>query len=1027
MRHSSHRALRHRLFSYGNLLALWLCLGPAPGALAVEKTVIQDVVLRNWDLDDGLPSARINAVARTPDGYLWLATQRGLVRFDGSRFVIFDTSNTPGMKDDRASCLLLDGRGDLWAGTAGGTLLKRVGQSFRAQDLGAATPFRTESNMAAGKVNAMAEDAQGALWLAIEGMGLIRFHHGQAEAFSTNSGLPSVDVRKVLCDGDGRLWGVAGGQLGIFEGGRWRAPGGLAPESQTVRTISQARDGGLWVATGTVDPLASRDLRVYKLREGQWSARLEPYPWPHDSQQFQRLALLEDQSGRIWCATAGGVFLHTPGGSWQRLLSVAPWVQVEVMCLAEDESGLLWMGTRTTGLLQVQKRQVMTLPLPAFAGQHAVLTACAAKDGSVWCGTDGAGIFRWQADHITSFGSDQGLTNLHVATLLEDRRTNLWAGTDGGLFRRVSARFEPVPGPPALRQPILALLEDRQGNLWTGGRAGLVRLSPEGTRMFGAEEGMFGGAVRALAEDRDGRIWVGPNAGLYWLDGEAFQLYPVPQEPYLQGICALHCDTSGSLWIGTDLAGLLRFRADYFDQWLGSRDGLPSNHLTAILEDDEGDLWLSSENGIFACSKPDLDKYVRGVTPPLQPRRLTPAEGLVHKVCSGVGQPSACKSADGRLWFPDGPALAVFSPATIPRTVRVWPPLIEGALVDGVPTALVPGGLRVRSGARRIDFQYTSPNVLAPERLRFRFRLDGVDKQWVEAGTRRDASYSRLPPGSYEFKVQASGPEGAWQEGRALQVEILPHLWERPSFQLAAGLALLAGVAGTVWALERGRSRRRLERLELQRTLDAERQRIARDIHDDLGSGLTEIILLSDSLDEAIQPTPADQKMVGEISARARSLTRAMDEVVWAINPRNDTLEGFLTYLGKFTQDYLTKAEVRCRWNVPTDVPELPLSAEMRHNLYLACKEALHNIVKHAGASVVSIRLDQVNGGFILSIEDDGQGFAAALPPARGNGLSNMRQRLKALRGVCCIESAPGRGTRVLFSLPGAANKILRP
>ena len=1022
MRHSSHRALRPRLFPCGKLLALCLCLGSASGGSAVETTVLEDVVLRNWDLDDGLPSARINAVARTADGYLWLATHKGVVRFDGTRFVTFDTSNTPGMQDDRASCLLLDRRGDLWAGTYGGTLLKREGQVFRAQDLGAAALSPKVADMAKGKVNALAEDGQGAVWLAIEGEGLIRFHSGQAKAFSTNSGLPSVDVRKVLCDGDGRLWAVAGGQLGIFEGDRWREPSGLSPASQTVRTISQARDGGLWVATGTVDPLASRDLRVYKLREGEWSAQLEPYPWPQDSQQFQRLALLEDQSGRIWCATGGGVFVHTPGGSWQRLLSVAPWVQVEVMCLAEDENGPLWMGTRTTGLLQVQKRQVMSLALPASASQRAVLTACASRDGSVWCGTDGAGIFRWQAEEMTHFGTEQGLTSLHVAALLEDRHTNLWAGTYDGLFRRVGGRFEPAPGPPALREPIQALLEDRQGNLWTGGRAGLVRLNPEGGRFFGTEEDLFGGAVRALAEDREGHIWVGPNAGLYWLDGEVFQYYPVPQEPHLQGIFALHYDTSGSLWIGTDLAGLLRLRGDYFEQWR-SRDGLPSDHLTAILEDDEGNLWMSSENGIFACSKPELDKYVRGVTPPLRPRRLMPAEGLVHKVCSGVGQPSACKSADGRLWFPDGPALAVFAPATIPRTVRVWPPLIEGASVDGVHTALVPGGLRVRSGARRIDFQYSSPNVLAPERLRFRFRLEGLDKEWVDAGPRRDASYSRLPPGHYEFEVQASGPEGVWQEGRGLQLEILPHLWERASFQLAAGFALLAGVAGTVWALERGRSRRRLERLELQRTLDAERQRIARDIHDDLGSGLTEIILLSDSLDEAIQPTPADQKMVGEISARARSLTRAMDEVVWAINPRNDTLEGFVTYLGKFTQGYLSRAAVRCRWNVPAELPELPLSADMRHSLYLACKEALHNVVKHAGASEVSVRLDLAEGGFTLAIEDDGQGFAANGRPARGNGLSNMRQRLKELHGLCQVESTPGQGTRVVFSLPGATNK----
>jgi signal transduction histidine kinase len=211
-----------------------------------------------------------------------------------------------------------------------------------------------------------------------------------------------------------------------------------------------------------------------------------------------------------------------------------------------------------------------------------------------------------------------------------------------------------------------------------------------------------------------------------------------------------------------------------------------------------------------------------------------------------------------------------------------------------------------------------------------------------------------------------------------------------------------------------------LERLEFQRNLDAERQRIARDIHDDLGSGLTEIILLSDSLGEAIQPTAADQSTVDEISACARSLTRKMDEVVWAIDSRNDNLESFLTYLGKFTQDYLTRAGLRCRWNVPIEVPELRLSAERRHNLYLACKEALHNVVKHARASEVTFRSDLTEEDFTLVIEDNGRGFATALPPPRGNGLSNMRQRLQELHGQCRIESTPGRGTRVLFFLPRA-------
>jgi signal transduction histidine kinase len=529
-----------------------------------------------------------------------------------------------------------------------------------------------------------------------------------------------------------------------------------------------------------------------------------------------------------------------------------------------------------------------------------------------------------------------------------------------------------------------------------------------------------------LAQDREGRIWVGPNAGLYWLDGEVFRYFSVPQVPHLQGIYALYCDAAGSLWIGTDLDGLLRLRAGRIDQWLWSRDGLPSNHITGILEDDEAMLWMSSENGIFGCSKQALDRYQARLTPRLQPTRLTVAEGLAHKVCTGVGQPSASQSADGRLWFPNGSALAVFAPRSIPDSMRVWPPVIDHVTVDGLPLAIDPRGLQVKSGARRIEFQYTSPNMIAPERLRFRVRLKGLDKDWVDAGSRREASFSQLPPGDYEFKVMASGPDDIWLEGaHPLTLEILPRIWERRSFQFTTGVCLMAVVAGAAWAIERNRSRRRLERLELQRTLDAERQRIARDIHDELGSGLTEIILLSDSLGETIQPIPADQNMVGEISSRARALTRSMDEVVWAINPRNDTLEGLVSYLGKFTQDYLAKAGVRCRWNVPLEIPDLLLTAEMRHNLYLACKEALHNIVKHAQATEASVQLDLTDAGFSVIIKDNGRGFTPSASPARGNGLTNMRQRLEKLHGECRVESTPGIGTCICFSLPSVMSKTL--
>jgi signal transduction histidine kinase len=258
-----------------------------------------------------------------------------------------------------------------------------------------------------------------------------------------------------------------------------------------------------------------------------------------------------------------------------------------------------------------------------------------------------------------------------------------------------------------------------------------------------------------------------------------------------------------------------------------------------------------------------------------------------------------------------------------------------------------------------------------------------------------------------------------------LKIDVILPFWEHRSVQAGSVLLLLATVAGTAWRMERARSRRRLDRLELQRAMAEERQRIARDIHDDLGSGLTEIIMEGDHLREDFPQTPASEERIRTIAARARALTRAMDEVVWAINPRNDTLESLLTYLNNFAQEYLMRSGGRCRCDAPKELSDddLPISAAARHNLYLASKEALHNIVKHAAGSEVWIRLRLTEAGFMLSIEDNGSGFDPARQPARGHGLQNMRQRLEKIGGRCEIESAPGAGTRVKFSVPVAQKK----
>jgi signal transduction histidine kinase len=409
---------------------------------------------------------------------------------------------------------------------------------------------------------------------------------------------------------------------------------------------------------------------------------------------------------------------------------------------------------------------------------------------------------------------------------------------------------------------------------------------------------------------------------------------------------------------------------------------------------------------------------------------LSRANGLANKVCSGIGQPTAMQAPDGRLWFPNGDALASFDPTQMAKPTRLRSPLIEKLMVDGLPQSPDrEGRLRVVGRGRRLDLHYTCPNTTSPELPQFWHWMKGVDTNWVEMERdplkQRTSSYF-LVPGRYEFKVAVSDPSGSWQElEHGLKIEVSLPFWEQRSVQVFSLLLLLATVAGIAWRVEWARSRRRLEHLELQRAMSEERQRIARDIHDDLGSGLTEIIMEGDHLREHFPQTPASEDRIRSIAARARALTRAMDEVVWSINPRNDTVESLLTYLNNFAQEYLMRSGGHCRCDAPKELSDddLPISAAARHNLYLASKEALHNIVKHAGGSEVWIRLQLGEAGFTLTIEDNGRGFDTTHQTTSGHGLQNMRQRLENIGGRCEIASTPGVGTTVKFFVAVAPQK----
>jgi len=979
-------------FARSLLLCLQAALWQVPAA-AVENSALKSFLMRSWDAADGLPEGRIGALARSGDGYLWLISGGNLVRFDGARFSTLDAADLPGANHAAVTSLMVDGAGELWIGTATGALLRRRTGAFEMVYL--PPPGAVEA-----AITSLAQDRDGTLWMATEGSGVIRYRPDLMERFDAASGLPSNRVDKVAVDPQGGVWAVSDEQLSKFGGKRWEIwnRAGLPP----LKVITPGRDSGLWVATVWPQALGGRGGRVLKADGNRVETELSPYPWPQDTYATCPACLLSDSAGRLWIGSYGSALRYwSVATGWEDIATHGPLARLDATCLAEDRDGAIYVGTAGGVLYQFRSRGVTTVELPPEAEQNFITASGAGSDGSVWIGTDGAGVFRYRAGKWTRFSADQGLRNSHIGCGFEDRHGRLWVGTWGGLHEFRDDRFEPTPGPEALRAVGLALCDDLPGNLWAGTGGGDVREGGDGNRGFGPaqclEHKYLSGAPGQSRRPCGG---AGPPPGLVRLRRGPPPGFGVGQWKGGDTIRAVLPDASGDVWIATFGNGLVRFHDGRFSQWT-TREGLPSNELVAVTEDHRGNLWLASSNGIFGCPKSHFAPHPRQFEKSLLGRHFTIADGLAGRRCSGVGQPVVAHSPDGRLWFPNDRALAVFDPVLALAAMPGASACIEETLADG--TRLEPrqdGVLQVASNCRRFEFRYTAPDLHVPGQIRFRHRLSGLDDGWIDTGDRRSVVYGRLPPGAYEFAVMAGGPDGAWhQAAKAVRLEVLPQVWERAWVRVSALLLLLALVAAIGWGAARVRLGRRLAALEHLRKLDQERQRIAANIHDDLGASLTRITLLSEiARERAITGGLGEE--IEQISTTAHDLTQSMDEIVWAVNPAHDTLNSLASYLGKTAQDLLRSTGIRCRLALPADLPAVTLDGQVRHNLFLAVKESVHNAIKHAHATEVRLQILAEASSFTLTIADNGCGLHPPGIPAGAPG------RIRPGNGLWSLERA---------------------
>jgi len=970
-----------------------------------------------WRVEDGLPQSTVTCVAQSAEGYLWLGTQNGLVRFDGVQFRVFDENNTPAFRNSRIVRLLGDPEGTLWVGTEHGGLVRLRDGQF--------TPFQVPSRGTTHDyARVFSEDHQGALWQVSCEWQLIKCVRGQFTVLSDNWNLSSAAAHALTCDSEGRIWVGTDRELAVLQDGQFQTMWGRTNEDNfQVDFLAPSHTGGVWVAANG---------RLRKFESGHWTTDLGAYAWTNQP----IYDLYEDRESRVWVATlGGGLFRFETNGRFLRLSSQNGLPTDFVRYVTEDREGDMWVGTEGGGLCRLKPTVFQTYAVPQGLASDQVMPVAQARDGGLWIGTDGNGLDQWQNGEVQHYGLGEGLGNGHVWSVLQDRHGTVWAGTWDGLYKLENGTFNGLSDGVTIGWQVLAMYEDKAGDLWLGQQAfgGITRLRNNERTVVKIPGTSANLDVRTIIEDHDGNLWVGTSEdGLYRLHDGKFTHFGRKDGLGSNSIWCLHVDDDGVLWVGTCRGGLSRWDHGHFTTWT-TKTGLLNNVICQILEDGQDYLWLGSYGGIFRLAKRQLKAADDGMGAAVHCIGYNLEDGLPSLECQGGFEPSGYKSPDGRLWFPTIKGLVVVDPAKLQQNSSPPNVVIEAILADGSPNAATNTANRlgvdptaeafIPAGNQRLEFQYTGFSFAAPKGVHFKCRLDGLEKDWEDAGIKRDVVYSHVPPGRYHFRVTAANNGGPWNQAEAsVAVLVLPYFWETSWFLLLNTFGGLALVVVIVRYSERRRVQRRLERAERERAVEKERSRIAQDIHDELGANLTEIALLSEFAQDPTASRVQVRADMQKITAKARNLTQKMDEVVWAVAPQNDSLEKFTTYTCSYAEEYLQAAKVACRLEVPEVLPEIILSSDVRHNLFLVVKEALNNVVKHSGASEVQIQIALESGKLTLTIHDNGKGFVKSSAASPGqdisaggqkDGLYNMRQRMENISGQLELVSAPTGGTRV--------------
>jgi signal transduction histidine kinase/ligand-binding sensor domain-containing protein len=960
-----------------SLAILFLTFAAARDARALDPaTTLSQYIHRIWQTQQGLPQASIYAIVQTRDGYLWLGTQTGLVKFDGVRFTAVDELGGVKMSGVWVTHLLEDAQGALWIGTAHEGVIRLLGHSIRR--------FSDQDGLPSSSVQCLFDDARGNVW-ACTTAGIAEI--GSTD-FSVSSPRPLAGQNVVAaCEGPGHvmLAATSGSEISSsVDGGPFTRTTWSLPPRVTVQSVLCATDSSVWVGTSNgIFHGSGNQFDRMTVADGLAEASV--------------LTLMESRDGSIFAGTTNG-FSRIRGTDIESFRSEDGLSQSTVYAIVEDRESSLWVATKH-GLNQFLDG--LTIPYTTAEGLPSNSTGPVLQDrhGTVWVGTLGGGLGRYDGHRFTALTTRDGLASNWIYTLAEDLAGNVWVGTAAGLNElrngRVIGSWTSRNGLPA--DVVRALYADHDDALWISTPGGTVVMRHGRLRLTASGRSPPDDAIVAFADDSAGNHYAAPDNA----------------SPLLHRADTIYEDIDGLMWIGTLGEGLRLFDHGHIFNF-SLQDGLFDDVIYGVTADDHGRLWMACSKGIFSVNRKDLLQFAAGRLSHVASTPYSPLDALRTIECQPGVQPVVARMTDGRLWFSTIRGVLVIDPGRLTRHFLPPSVAISEFIVNGEPQP-VEAVRTLPPGENNVEFGYTGVSFVAPARMTFRYMLEGFDKRWIDAGPRRQAFYTNLPSGRFRFHVSACNPGGVCAEtGQGAGFEIARHYYQRSWFvPLCAGVLALGG-----WTVYRLRIRRLRDQFDL---ILAERGRIARELHDTLIQGFSGITMAMQALASRL-PSSATRTTLEEIVAdAARSLREARRSITGlrsrdtgtARAPAHDGSRSDLAVaLAHAARTLADSHNVALQLTLP-DRQQRALPVDVEENVLKVAQEAMVNAVRHSGARTLRVKLERSLRRLRLVVADDGRGFDY-LDAAPGHyGIVGMKERAAHIDASFELSSQHGKGTTV--------------